>query len=313
MRSDSSMFRGAMTVFVGLIFFGATKSSEGFKKVEDQAPEPQEAVSRLPQIIKSVSLEKTYLLANEAFPMDNFDALERLDRELLVNSYWHSSTLLNIKSARRYFPVIEPILLEEGVPDDFKYVAVIESNLRNETSPAGARGLWQFMPVSAKGYGLEISSEVDERYHLEKSTRAACKLIKRYKQRFDTWSNAFGAYNMGETRFAKEQGIQNMESYFDMNFGIETGRYLFRILAVKEIMENPTDFGFYTDAEDKLYRPFTDYHTLTVSESIPNLGTYAVEHGTTYRLLKVYNPWLTSNKLNISPGKIYDIKVPKIK
>ena len=143
MRSDSSMFLGAMTVFVGLIFFGAT-SSEGFKKSDDLVPEPRETVSRLPQIIKSVSLEKTYSLANEAFPMDNFDALERLDRELLVNSYWHSSTLLNIKSARRYFPVIEPILAEEGVPDDFKYVAVIESNLRNETSPS--RRSW-FMAI----------------------------------------------------------------------------------------------------------------------------------------------------------------------
>jgi membrane-bound lytic murein transglycosylase D len=316
MRSDSSMFLGAMTVFVGLIFFGASKSSpspnSGSEEVEMITP-VETGISRLPQIIKSVRLDKPYVLAGEDFPMGNFDALERLDRELLVNSYWHSSTLLNIKNARRYFPVISPILAEEGVPDDFKYVAVIESNLRNETSPAGARGIWQFMPSVARGYGLEISNEVDERYHLEKSTRAACALIKRYKERFGTWTNALGAYNMGETRFAKEQSIQNMKSYFDMNFGIETGRYLFRVLAMKEIMENPTDFGFYVDNEDPLYHPLTDYHALTVDTSIPNLGTYALEHGTSYRMLKVYNPWLTSNNLTVPPGKTYQIKVPKIK
>ncbi len=316
MRSDSSMFLGAMTVFVGLIFFGASESSPGpnttGEEVELVTPE-ETGISRLPQIIKSVRLDKPYILAEEDFPMDNFDALERLDRELLVNSYWHSSTLLNIKNARRYFPIISPILAEEGVPDDFKYVAVIESNLRNETSPAGARGIWQFMSSVARGYDLEITNEVDERYHLEKSTRAACALIKRYKERFGTWTNALGAYNMGETRFAKEQSIQNMKSYFDMNFGIETGRYLFRVLAMKEIMENPTDFGFYVDNEDPLYQPLTDYHTLTVDTSISNLGTYALEHGTSYRMLKVYNPWLTSNKLTVPPGKSYQIKVPKIK
>lgn len=314
MRSDSSMFLGAMTVFIGVIFFGATKSDPKDSPATTEISTPAETeISRLPQIIKSVSLDKTYILAEEAFPMDNFDALERLDRELLVNSYWHSSTLLNIKNAKRYFPVIEQILEEEGVPVDFKYVAVIESNLRNETSPAGARGIWQFMPAVAKGYGLEISSEVDERLHLEKSTRAACELIKQYKKRFGSWTNALGAYNMGETRFAKEQSVQNMTSYFDMNFGTETGRYLFRVLALKEIMENPTNFGFYIDESDPLYRPLDDYHTLTVNSTISNLGTYAIEHGTSYRMLKVYNPWLTSNKLTIPAGKTYDIKVPRIK
>lgn len=314
MRSDSSMFLGAMTVFIGLIFFGGTDSSKILpEEGEGHAPKKEVIDSRLPQIIKSVSLDKKYMLAGEAFPMDNFDALERLDRELLVNSYWHSSTLLNIKNSRRYFPVMESILAEEGVPDDFKYVAVIESNLRNETSPAGAKGLWQFMSVSAKGYDLEISAEVDERYHIEKSTRAACQLIKRYKKRFGTWTNAFGAYNMGETRFAKEQANQKMESYFDMNFGLETGRYLFRILAMKEIMENPTDFGFYIDEQDPLYQPLDDCHILTVDSTIEDLGTYALEHGTSYRMLKVYNPWLTSGRLTVRPGKTYAIKVPKIK
>ncbi|MCB0670012.1 MAG: lytic transglycosylase domain-containing protein [Saprospiraceae bacterium] len=314
MRSDSSMFLGAMAVFIVLLFFGGTESEDKRAKVSGEEEQMMEvSTSRLPQIIKSVRLDKKYMLAGEEFPMDNFDALERLDRELLVNSYWHSSTLLNIKTSKRYFPVMETILAEEGVPDDFKYVAVIESNLRNETSPAGAKGLWQFMSVSAKGYGLEISNEVDERYHIEKSTRAACQLIKRYKNRFGSWTNAFGAYNMGETRFAKEQANQKMDSYFDMNFGLETGRYLFRILALKEIMENPTDFGFYIDDQDPLYRPLDDCHILTVDSTIEDLGTYAIEHGTSYRLLKVYNPWLISGRLTVRTGKTYDIKVPKIK
>ena len=308
MRSDSSMFLGAMVMLVGLMFVGARSSAP--VPEETQENDILEEKATLPQIIKSVDLNKVYTLAGEKFPMENFDAMERLDRELLVNSYWHSSTLLNIKNASRYFPIMEKILAEEGVPDDFKYVSVIESNLRNETSPAGAKGLWQFMSASGKGFGLEISRDVDERYHLEKATRAACQLIKKYKGRFGTWSNAFGAYNMGETRFARERENQQMESYFDMNFGPETGRYLFRILAVKEIMENPADFGFYIDQNDELYQPLTNYKMVTVDESISNLGTFAKENGTTYRMLKVYNPWLITNSLSVSSGKSYEIKVP---
>ena len=268
---------------------------------------------RLPQVIKSVSLDKTYEIAGEVLPKDNFDALERLERELLVNSYWHSSTLLNIKNAQRYFPVIEPILAQHGVHDDFKYVAVIESNLRNETSPAGAKGIWQFMPAVAKGYGLEISSEVDERYHLEKSTEAASKLIKRYYERFGNWTNAIGAYNMGETRFAKEKSRQNMDSYYDMNFGSETSRYLFRVFALKEIMSDPESYGFYTERNTTLYKPLQDCILLNVEKTIENLGIFAREHGTSYRMLKLYNPWLISSRLSVAVGKTYQVKIPIIK
>ena len=219
--------------------------------------------------------------------------------------------MLNLKNARRFFPIIEPILKEEGVPDDFKYIAVAESNFRNVSSQAGAKGFWQFMTPVAKSFGLEINQEVDERYHLEKATRAACKHITKYKKRFGTWTNALGAYNMGETRFAREREIQGMDSYYDMNFGSETERYLFRVLAIKEIMEHPSDFGFYLDdAESLLYTPLTNYKTITVDKSIPSLGSFATEHGTTYRMLKIYNPWLISNKLTISQGNSYEIKIP---
>lgn len=315
MQSDSSLFLSAMVVLLGILFVGSTSkesTSPSDPLQEDtEIIEKNASVTTLPQVIKSVRLDKVYDLAGEPFPMENFDAMERLDRELLVNSYWHSSTLLNLKNAKRYFPIIEPILAAEGVPDDFKYVAVIESNLRNETSPAGAKGLWQFMTAVAKGFGLEVSGEVDERYHLEKSTLAACKLIKSYHKRFGSWTNAFGAYNMGETRFAREMANQKMDSYYDMNFGTETGRYLFRILAVKEIMQNPNEFGFYTEDQEGLYKPLNDCLVLTVDKSIPNLGTYALEHGTTYRILKIYNPWLLTGRLTVPAGKTYDIKIPR--
>ncbi len=161
----------------------------------------------------------------------------------------------------------------------------------------------------SQGICLEITREVDERYHLEKSTRAACALIKDYKKRFGTWTDAMGAYNMGETRFAKERSIQQMDSYYDMNFGAETGRYLFRILAVKEIMQQPQDFGFYVE-EDPLYKPLTNCKIVQVDKSIASLGEFAKRNGTTYRMLKVYNPWLISNRLTVASGKMYKIKVP---
>ncbi len=286
---------------------GGSMSELAFRSADDLDPDRLRA---LPQQIRSVNLDKEYKLAGELFPVDNFDAMERLDRELLVNSYWHSSTLLNLKNAKRYFPMMEEILKDEGVPDDFKYVAVIESNLRNETSPAGARGLWQIMPAVGKAYGLEVTAEVDERYHLEKSTRAACRLIKSYHKRFGNWSDALGAYNMGETKFARELKEQHMGSYYEMNFGIETGRYLFRILAVKEIMENPAYFGFHVEDTEPLYQPLTDYHEVVADKTILNLGQFAKERGTTYRLLKVYNPWLIANQLTVAPGKKYEIRIP---
>ena len=310
MLSPKSPLIFMVLLVVGLVLYSSS-SKPALPTKETDSLMPEDAPNRLPQIIKSVSLDKDYSIAGEKVPSDNFDVLERFERELMVNSYWHSSTLLNIKNAHRYFPMIEPILAEKGVPDDFKYVAVIESNLRNETSPAGAKGIWQFMPSVAKGYGLQITSEVDERYHLEKSTYAACELIRDYYKRFGNWTNAIGAYNMGETRFAREKTRQHMDSYYDMNFGSETSRYIFRVLALKEIMENPEDYGFYIEKNERLYQPLQDCILLNVDKSIPNLGAFAKEHGTTYRMLKIYNPWLISSKLTVPTGKVYKIKIPK--
>ncbi len=262
----------------------------------------------LPQLVKSVSLDKTFNFAGEEIPL-NQDTRERLDREMLVNSYWQSSTLLNIKRAKKFFPVIEKILQEEKVPNDFKYLAVAESGLRNLRSSAGAKGYWQFMKAAAKDFGLEVNREVDERYHLEKSTRAACKYIKQLKERFGSWVNAAAAYNMGPTNFSKQLKAQKEKSYFDLNLGEETSRYVFRLVAMKEILNSPESFGFYVDV-DQEYEPLGNTYNVLVEETIPDMGEFAHQKGTTYRMLKYHNPWLIDSKLTVKKNK-YFIKIPR--
>lgn len=263
----------------------------------------------LPQIIKGIDLEKRYEFAGELIPVDNFDVKERLERELSVNSYWHSSTLLNIKTTHRYFPTIERILKENDVPDDFKYLAVAESNLRNETSPAGAKGFWQFMKATGKYYGLEITSEVDERFNLELATQAFCDYIKDYYQRFGSWSLAATAYNVGGTRLSRSLREQKATNFYDLNLNAETNRYLFRIIAMKEIISDPGAFGFYIPEKER-YQPLSDYKIVEINGSITSLGEFAATEGVSYRMLKVYNPWLISHHLNNPSQKTYQIKVP---
>lgn len=266
--------------------------------------------NQLPQKVEGIKMGKSYSFAGEYVPVNkNFDVRERLERELLVNSYWHSSTALNIKKTFRYFPVIEPILKEFGIPDDFKYLAVAESNLSHATSPAGAKGLWQFMPLMAEHYNLEVNAEVDERFHTEKITKAACQYLSHLKERFGTWTLAAAAYNMGETRLAKDLEQQGAETYYDLNLNEETSRYVFRILAIKEILSDPEQFGFYLSKKDG-YPPLNSYREVSITKNIPNLGEFAQEQGTTYRMLKVYNPWLISHKLTVRSGKAYTIRIP---
>jgi peptidoglycan lytic transglycosylase D len=284
-----------------------------FRQTEDKSPASAIAGNNdnmLPQVIRSVNVNKAYAFANEAVPMNNFDAVERLDRELSVNSYWHSSTLLNIKNAGRYFPIIEPILAEYGIPEDFKYLAVTESNLRNVTSPAGAKGIWQFVKSTGQYYGLEINRQVDERYHVEKATAAACKYLKEYYEDFGSWTLAAAAYNMGGPSVKKLLVEQHAKTYYDLNVNPETSRYIFRILAIKEIMTSPNDFGFYIE-DNELYKPL-EYRTVEVIESVPNWGAFAEEQGISYRMLKVYNPWLISGDLTCSGKKVYEVRVPAV-
>lgn len=264
----------------------------------------------LPQMVKSPKLKAAYDFAGDALPMDNSDVRERLDKELTVNSYYHSSTTLNLKKANKYFPVIEPILEKNGVPDDMKYLAVAESNLSNATSPAGAKGFWQFMKGTGAEYGLEINSEVDERYHLEKATEAACTYLKKLHKRYGKWSLVAAAYNMGGGRLNKNMKEQRADNYFDLNLNEETSRYLFRLVAIKEVMKNPTAFGFHLEAED-LWQPLGEYYEVEEKGAIENLGDYAKKYGTSYRMLKVYNPWLKQGKLSNRAKKTYVLKVPK--
>ena len=266
--------------------------------------------SVLPQLIHPIRWDKEYHFANEKIPLENQDVYERLDRELTVNSYWHSSTILNLKLANKYFPIIEPILKANGVPDDFKYLAVAESGLRNVTSPAGAKGFWQFMKPTGKFYGLEVNAEVDERYHLEKATEAACTYIKHLKRKFGSWTLAAAAYNMGETKLDKNILDQGEKSYYDLNMNIESSRYVFRIVALKEIMENPAQFGFNVKEED-LYSPMSDFYLVEVDSTISSLAEFAHRNGITYRQLKVYNPWMLDSRLPDESRKLYKIKIPK--
>lgn len=243
--------------------------------------------------------------------MENWDVRQRLDAELLRNVYYHSQTILAVKRANAFFPVIEPIMKEMGVPNDLKYLAVAESALSNALSPAGARGVWQFMKSAADGYGLEVSPEVDERYHLEKATRAACRYLRREKERLGSWTLAAAAYNGGPERIATEMEKQRAKSFYDLNLAAdETMRYPFRIVAIKEVMEHPEEYEYVIE-KDHLYPPLTDFKTVEVSGPVPSWGDFAREHNTSYRMLKLYNPWLVDSKLTNKAGKTYQIRLPK--
>jgi membrane-bound lytic murein transglycosylase D len=248
--------------------------------------------------------------AGELVPMERTYIRESFDRELLVNTYWQSQTLLLIKRANRYFPVIEPILEAHGVPNDFKYLALIESGfLERAVSPAGAAGIWQFLAATAREYDLEVTKEVDERYNLEKSTVAACKYLKKAYGRYESWTLAAAAYNAGPRGIDRQVGRQKVESYYDLLLVEETQRYVFRILAIKEILSSPKKYGFNLKKED-LY-PVIPTLEVVVTGAIPDFADFASEHGTTYREFKDLNPWLRETFLSNPTGKQYTLKLPK--
>ena len=247
--------------------------------------------------------------AGERVPLEMFNIRERYERELLSNTYFHSNTMVLLKRSKRWFPVIEPILKEYGVPDDFKYLCVIESYLSNIVSPAGAAGFWQFMKSTAQEYDLEISKEVDMRYNVELETEAACKYFLKAYERFGSWTLVAAAYNAGSARVAKFMKEQGSTSYYDLLMAEETERYVFRILAIKTIFENPEKYGIYVSNELS-YQPYK-YYTVNVDKDVDNWAEFAKEHDITYKLLKVFNPWLRSNSLKVKKGKVYEIKIPK--
>ncbi len=266
-------------------------------------------IDPLPQVIKTSPIKKSYTFAGENIPITNFDIRERLDRELLINSYYHSASIQNIKLSKRYFPIIEKILKKYNVPDDFKYLAVAESGLRNVVSPAGATGYWQLMKPLAKDMGLEVYEEVDERYDLAKSTETACKYLLKLKNKYGTWINSAAAYNLGMRKFSQAIEREKENNFLNMNLNEETMRYIFRILAIKDIIEYPERFGFYIDESEK-YSPLQNYYNVKVDSTIENLGDFSHRYGISYRQLKIYNPWLRSYKLTVKK-KTYLIKIPR--
>lgn len=262
-----------------------------------------------PQVVQSYDLPKTIDFAGEKTPLNIADVKERLDREMITNVNYHSSTTLAIKRANRVFPIIESILKKNGIPDDFKYLAVIESGLVNVVSPAGARGIWQFMPQTAKEYGMEVNDFVDERYHLEKSTQAACDYLNSAKNKFGTWTLAAASYNGGVSGINKQIERQGESGYYDLLLTEETSRYVFRILALKEIMENPVKYGFNIPNE-QLYFPI-ETKQISVDSTVSNLASLAKSQGINYKILKIHNPWLRDTKLENKTKKIYTIDIPK--
>ncbi len=259
--------------------------------------------------VYALKIPQNINFSGEEVPIDLFDIRERLDKELLVNTYWQSNMLLLIKRANRFFSVIEKILKEEEVPDDFKYLAVIESGLENVRSPKGAKGIWQLMPYTAKEYGLEVNKNIDERYNLELSTRVACKFLKKAKNKFGSWTLAAAAYNRGISGISRNLEKQKVSNYYDLLLGKETSRYIFRILAVKEIMKNAEKYGFIFQEND-LYKSI-ESREIKLDTAISNIVDFSKKLGLNYKTIKIFNPWLLENHLNNKSKKKYLIKIPK--
>ena len=289
----------ASFLILTLIFSSAKK---------DENAEQEDVISQGSKVV-AVPIPSQINFAGEQVALDKFEVKERLDRELLVNSYWQSNSLLMIKRSKRAFEIIEPILAEYDVPEDFKYLAVAESGLLNVTSSAGAKGVWQFMQSTAKSYNLEVNAEVDERLHLEKSTIAACQYLKEAHIRFGSWTLAAAAYNRGPAGVERDLKKQQVGDYFDLHLNTETSRYVLRILALKTIFENQTSYGIHLKNED--YYGSISTINVVVDSSINNIAEYALQLGTNYHVLKSLNPWLKSNELTVV-NKTYTIKAPLV-
>ncbi|MDD3875813.1 MAG: lytic transglycosylase domain-containing protein [Bacteroidales bacterium] len=289
-----------ITVFVSYFFVKSTSVTDNDELYENEIKTNYKTFA-LP-----IPLELDF--AGERVPIDRLDVRESFDRELLVNTYWHSQTFLMFKRANRFFPIIEPVLRINNVPDDFKYLALIESGFANVTSSAGAAGFWQFMKTTAERYGLIVNDAIDERYNLEKATDAACRFIKNSYRTFGSWTLAAAAYNMGENGLKDQIRNQKVSNYYDLYLNQETARYVFRILALKTIFSNPRKYGFYFREKD-LYPPVRN-NTVLVDTPVTNLIDFAYTQGINYKILKEYNPWLRQRSLPKIDSVVFKIKIP---
>ena len=283
----------------------------GYYIYEDKLDQPENDLPVF-HVMKTSDVEfpDKFSLAGERVPLERIDVTEAFKKELIVNTYLHSHTIQVLKHAPRYFHTIEPILKEEGVPDDFKYLAVIESSLNPlAVSYAGAVGIWQLMSGTAKELGLEVSNDVDERYHVEKATRAACTYLKKAYQKFGSWTLAAASYNGGMNMLSRQMDRQKEKNFYDLLLGEETGRYVYRMLALKQIMEEPHLYDFYVD---HLY-PVEPTTQVKVTKNIKDLADFAQEHGISYKTLKRFNPWLRQTSLKVGKHKTYYIAIPENK
>lgn len=274
-----------------------------------EVSEQHSAKSEVPYCVTSPTVPTEVTFDGEKIDLRRYDRRERMDREMNAFTYMHSTTMLLIKRANRYFPIVEPILKANGIPDDFKYLMVIESNLNNVArSPAGAAGLWQFMPTTAREFGLEVNDNVDERYNIEKATIAACKYFKQAYAKYGDWMAVSAAYNAGQARISSQLEKQLASHAMDLWLVEETSRYMFRLLAAKEIFSNPQRYGFLLKREH-LYPPMP-YKKVTVNTPIENLDEYAKQQGITYAQLRDANPWLREHSLKNKSGKTYVLNIP---
>lgn len=303
MKTNWTKISGTMLV-AGLVLL-TTCGLTGQSQPATDEPEPIVAnpVFRAPQMPDSI------FFMGAPVPLHRFDVRENLEREIIVNAYFHSQTIRLLKMAPRFFAIIDPILKEEGIPLDFRYLAVAESGLNTRAlSPAGAAGIWQFVKAAATDYGLEVNAEVDERYHMEKSTKAACRYLTDAYRKYQDWPLVAASYNAGRASVDRQLARQKVTSYFDLLMSEETERYVYRILALKLIMENPEEYGFLIGDEEKY--PLWKTRKMEIRGSVENLADFALAQGINYKILKYYNPWLRDNTLPNKTGKAYIIELP---
>ncbi len=307
--SDFISLAGFVVLF-GYISFNELRHPTSREAISDEnVADIEYAVEDMPFPAISLDVPKEMSFAGEPVPLQIPDVHERLDKELQINTYFHSNTIFLIKRANRWLPQIETILRENGVPDDFKYLPLIESNLLNDVSPKEAVGYWQILKASGREKGLEITDEVDERYDPLKATRAACKYLREAYRKFGNWTLVAASYNRGMSGLERAIENQQVKSYYDLFLNEETARYVFRILAIKEIVENPLRYGFRINPKHLYQREPLKY--IEVDETIKDLVNFARQHNTNYKLIKRHNPWLRDDRLTVKKGKRYRIAIPE--
>ena len=295
MKRNSGLF----AAFLILLASGYFISAYFDKNIDD--PDPATPNDSLPSMIaRPYPMPDHLVFAGEEMPLDDIDLRERYDREIMSNAYFHSNTIILLKKSGRWFPIMKPILEKNNIPPDFVFLPVVESGLANVVSPKKAVGFWQLTEGSARELGLTVNAEIDERYDPVKSTEAACIFLNKAKEKFGTWTNAAAAYNMGMHALNRSMEMQKMDSYYNLLLNEETSRYIFRILALKEIFQDPEAYGFYIP-KDQYYQPEA-VKKVEIRQSVPDFADFALAHGINYKLLKRYNPWLRTNHLTLKEG-----------